>query len=136
MPEEILNLEYHRRRLLLISLNRFRTKTEAWTALGISKHQLYILIEKYNVKFIDGKYMSVEKENKQTVVYKRKHKWKDNTCARCGLRRKERALSKNLLSVGHYFYDFLVDGKWIMERPECLTYKSIDDASMGANRTQ
>lgn len=49
-PEEILNIEYHTKRLLLKALNKFRSKTKAYMALGISERQLYNLISRYKVR--------------------------------------------------------------------------------------
>ena len=50
----------------------------------------------------------------------KKHKWKDDICIKCGLKRRYRALSKNLRAYyGKPFYDYLVNGEYVKERPEC-----------------
>lgn len=53
-----LNIAYHTRRLLLLSLNRHRFKTTAFKALGVSEKQGYNLIKKHEVKKGKGGYYS------------------------------------------------------------------------------
>lgn len=49
-----------------------------------------------------------------------KHKWKDDICQTCSLKRRPRPLTKNFLRKGHgYFYDYWVNNEWTMKRPEC-----------------
>lgn len=49
MPAEILNIEYHTRRLLLRALNKYKFKTRAFAALGVSEKQGYNLIKLHEV---------------------------------------------------------------------------------------
>lgn len=54
---EILNIDYHKKRLLLKALNRFKTKVEAFQALGISERHFYHLLKEFNIqKNKDGVY--------------------------------------------------------------------------------
>lgn len=51
---------------------------------------------------------------------KKKHKWDlEDTCSKCGLKRKERALSKNLRGYGHNLYDYKINGEWVASCPTC-----------------
>lgn len=51
---------------------------------------------------------------------KKKHKWDlDDNCSKCGLKRKARALSKNLRGYGHHLYDYKINGEWIASCPTC-----------------
>jgi len=62
MAEEILNIDYHVRRLVIKALNRFPTKTKAYMALGVPEKQLYNLIKRYEIKkALDGIYYSEQK---------------------------------------------------------------------------
>jgi DNA-binding NtrC family response regulator len=47
---EILNIDYHRRRLVLKALNTLPTKSRARKELGISERQLYRYIQEYGIK--------------------------------------------------------------------------------------
>jgi predicted DNA-binding transcriptional regulator YafY len=49
MPEEILNIDYHNKRLMLKALNKHPTVEEAAKALGISERTLYRWMDEYNV---------------------------------------------------------------------------------------
>lgn len=51
MPAEILNIEYHTRRLLLRALNKHKFKTRAFAALGVSEKQGYNLIKLHEVRW-------------------------------------------------------------------------------------
>ena len=61
MPAEILNIEYHTRRLLLIALNKYKFKSRAFAALGVSEKQGYNLIKLHEVKRGDKGYYSDKK---------------------------------------------------------------------------
>lgn len=50
MEQEILNIEYHKRRLIVKALNKLPTKVKAYKALGITEKQLYNLIWRYSIK--------------------------------------------------------------------------------------
>lgn len=59
MQQEILNIEYHKRRLIIKALNQMPTKVKAYKALGITEKQLYNLIWRYSIKKdAAGKYYS------------------------------------------------------------------------------
>lgn len=47
--EEILNIEYHRIRLTVKSLNKFPTKIAAAKALGIAERTMYRDINRFNI---------------------------------------------------------------------------------------
>jgi hypothetical protein len=47
--EEILNLDYHVKSLVIKALNRYETKVLAAAALGISERHLFNLIEQYDI---------------------------------------------------------------------------------------
>jgi hypothetical protein len=49
MTDEILNIDYHVRRLVVKALNLFPTKLGASKALGISERQLYTYIKQYDI---------------------------------------------------------------------------------------
>lgn len=55
MPTEILNLEYNTRILLLRALNKYKFKTRAFAALGVSEKQGYNLIKLHEVQWSKGK---------------------------------------------------------------------------------
>ena len=55
MPAEILNIEYHTRLLLLKALNKYKFKTRAFAALGVSEKQGYNLIKLHEVRWSEGK---------------------------------------------------------------------------------
>jgi hypothetical protein len=56
--DEILNVDYHRRRLLTISLNVSKTHEEAAKKCGITKRTLFIWKRNYNIrKNKEGKYV-------------------------------------------------------------------------------
>lgn len=58
MPE-ILNLEFHTRRLLLKALNLTARKADARRATGLSERTFFNLVEYYDIKKgKDGKYYS------------------------------------------------------------------------------
>lgn len=48
-PEEILNIDYHRRRLLLKALNKAGNVEDAAKLLGISWRSVYRLKKEYNI---------------------------------------------------------------------------------------
>lgn len=51
---------------------------------------------------------------------KKKHKWDGDNCVKCGLIRKQRALSKNLKGYyGIYLYDYKISGEWVASCPTC-----------------
>lgn len=58
MQDEILNIDFHVRRLLLKALNICRTRTEAATALGISTKTLQNKMDVYEVEKENGIYIS------------------------------------------------------------------------------
>lgn len=49
MKQEILNIEYNKRRLLLKALNTMPTKVKAYRALGITEKQLYRMIRQHQI---------------------------------------------------------------------------------------
>ena len=50
----------------------------------------------------------------------KRHKWDDsNVCVKCGLKRKARALSKNLRGYGTYLFDYNINGEWVASCPTC-----------------
>lgn len=51
MPAEILNIEYNTRLLLLRALNKYKFKTRAFAALGVSEKQGYNLIKLHEVRW-------------------------------------------------------------------------------------
>jgi hypothetical protein len=63
MPEEILNIDYHVRRMVVEALNRFPTKVKAYLALGVTEKQLYNLIKQYEIKkSAEGIYYTEQKQ--------------------------------------------------------------------------
>ena len=50
MAEEILNIDYHIKRLTLKALNRFPTTQEAANALGYSARQVLRFKKQFNIK--------------------------------------------------------------------------------------
>ena len=63
--EEILNIEYHHRRLTLKALNVTKTKGAAAKLLGISERQVYRLIRIFDIRQISpGHYMIEDKTKK------------------------------------------------------------------------
>jgi DeoR/GlpR family transcriptional regulator of sugar metabolism len=57
---EILNIEYHRKDLILKALNRKANYKEAAAALGVSKRTLQRDIVNFNIKKIDDQYQIVK----------------------------------------------------------------------------
>lgn len=51
MASEILNIEYNRQLLLIRSLNKYRFKSRAFRALGVTEKQGFNLIKFHEVKF-------------------------------------------------------------------------------------
>ena len=49
MNEEILNIEYHTKRLIVKALNQSRTNEEAAKLLGITWRNLYNLMNRYGI---------------------------------------------------------------------------------------
>lgn len=69
MPAEILNLEYNTRLLLLKALNKYRFKTRAFAALGVSEKQGYNLIKLHEVQWSrDRGYYSEKIINFKTIL--------------------------------------------------------------------
>ena len=63
MPEKILNIDYHVRRMIVKALNLKPTYIEAAKVLGISIRTLYRKLDQYNIKKQkNGKYKAVEKK--------------------------------------------------------------------------
>lgn len=60
MEQENLNLEEHRKILVLKALNRNASFTAAAEALGVSRRTVARDIKVYNIKKIDGRYLAVE----------------------------------------------------------------------------
>lgn len=56
MAEEILNIEYHRKVLIIKALNRKSNYIQAAKALGVSKRTLQRHIVIYNIKKVEGRY--------------------------------------------------------------------------------
>lgn len=50
MAEEILNIEYHQKRLMLAALNKFNNDEKAAAALGIGDRALRNWKKKFNIK--------------------------------------------------------------------------------------
>lgn len=72
---EILNIDYHRKRLILKALNRTATMPEAATMLGISERQLYNLKRDYNIfynKTLDTFFIPLNKEQHDTASRKKR----------------------------------------------------------------
>jgi hypothetical protein len=64
MPE-ILNLQYHQRRLLLKALNANKTKAAARRATGLTERTFFNMIDEYEIKKGDKGYYS-----KKQIEYK------------------------------------------------------------------
>lgn len=47
--DEILNIEYHKKRLVLIAITKYKRYDEAAQVLGITRRTIYNLIKKYNL---------------------------------------------------------------------------------------
>jgi hypothetical protein len=60
MEEEILNIEHHRKDLILKALNRKANREQAAVALGISLRTLQRDLVLYNIKKIGNEYRIVE----------------------------------------------------------------------------
>lgn len=71
------------------------------------------------LKYCDRNSAVTMRQNNNTE--KKLHKWENDVCVRCGLKRRPRPLSRNLMvgSPGHYFYDYMVAGDWTNKRPDC-----------------
>ena len=54
---EILNIEYHTRRLILKALNSSRTHVEAANKLGITDRTLYKMKKEYNIVRSGGRFI-------------------------------------------------------------------------------
>jgi hypothetical protein len=54
---ENLNIEWNIKRLVLLALNRYRTKKDAAKALGVSIKKLYTYQWQYNVQKVNGVYL-------------------------------------------------------------------------------
>lgn len=68
MEQEILNIEYHTKRLILKALNQERTVRDAADSLGISERTLYFHMKQYNIKrvpvyVVKGKYKVINQLN-------------------------------------------------------------------------
>jgi transcriptional regulator with PAS, ATPase and Fis domain len=50
MAEEILNIDYHTKRLIVKALNKSATHEKAAKALGISERNLFRLKKQYNIE--------------------------------------------------------------------------------------
>lgn len=57
---EILNIEYHRKELIIKALNRKPNYKEAAVALGVSKRTLQRDIVNYNIQKVKGRYQIIE----------------------------------------------------------------------------
>jgi len=66
---EILNIEYHTRRLILKALNATKTKDQAAEALGMSVRKLYMVCKQYEIRwdtraiaYVSGQVLEGEKQ--------------------------------------------------------------------------
>jgi hypothetical protein len=50
MPEQILNIDYHTKLLIIKALNRTSSHEKAAKALGISERNLFLLRKQYNIQ--------------------------------------------------------------------------------------
>lgn len=67
---EILNIEYNVGRLVLIALNKFKTKVDAAKELGVSDRQMYTYINHYCIymNVVTGNYFFGEKSVMQKFI--------------------------------------------------------------------
>jgi hypothetical protein len=68
MEAEILNVDYHVRRLLLKALNKFNCRKEQAQALGVSIRTVYRLMERFEVENNNGVAVSKRKLNVELDV--------------------------------------------------------------------
>jgi hypothetical protein len=62
MPEEILNIEYHTKRLVLKALNQEETIETAATKLNISVRTLHRYKVVWNIQLVGDQYQIIEKK--------------------------------------------------------------------------
>lgn len=58
MATEILNINFHRRRLLLLALNKQATRQDQAQVLGIAEKTLFNMIKEFDVVKVNGVYVS------------------------------------------------------------------------------
>lgn len=68
MPDEILNIAYHQKRLILIALNRFKTIEQAAIELGVSERTLYNLIDEYKIIRVEKFVVKGEAEYVRQII--------------------------------------------------------------------
>ena len=69
MEEEILNIEYHQKRLMICALNKAGNPTKAAPLLGINVRQVKLLMEKWNIK-------KTQKDNRSLFIIQNNHSTK------------------------------------------------------------
>ena len=57
---EILNIDYNTCKLMVKTLNKYRTKTAAAAAMGISERNLYRLKKRYGIKLVGEEYKAAQ----------------------------------------------------------------------------
>ncbi len=58
---EILNIQYHERRLILKALNKYSTREEQAAALKIDKRTIYKKIEEYAIEKVENIFITKRK---------------------------------------------------------------------------
>ena len=83
MDQEILNIEYHKKRLVLKALNLVSTMPYAASKLGISLRTLYRIMDDYNIVYEkkDGKRQYFIKEKSKVVRINNHGQQKELTAA-------------------------------------------------------
>ena len=67
--DEILNIDHHRRILILKALNKAPTYKQAAKLLGISERHIYRWIDQYGIVQVDGTYMTREQNKSINPQY-------------------------------------------------------------------
>jgi hypothetical protein len=67
MEEEILNIEYHTKRLVLKALNQEETIEAAANQLNISVRTLHRYKVKYNIQLVKDQYQIIEKQKHENT---------------------------------------------------------------------
>lgn len=68
MYNEILNINYHRRRLLLLALNKYFGRADQAKVLGVSTETVCNMMKEFEVENIKGFYVSNKKIKIDAVV--------------------------------------------------------------------
>lgn len=72
MPDEILNIAYHQKRLIIKALNRFKTIEQAAIELGVSERTLYNLIDEYKIIRVEKFVVKGEAEYVRQIIKRKK----------------------------------------------------------------